>query len=528
MSPRATPCFGRSACWRRQPSASHGADCVSGGSEAPRGRNRVRATPPGALPNRSRACKGGSDKRPRAGERLGERLDAASPELLREGRRGFAGASPSPGRDSEDSHPAAELQQRLAVRDSNPASHGILEALTATRMGRALSRATTQVYSLRVSRKGNAGSRRAPPIRLARPGEQRVLHHLHEHLGDRPGGDAADLPSLFSGERIMNTFRNLEACLWPTNSPSSRFMDESRPGLRAIAVRSPVSPCEIRSAAWTWRARTTRCSSDRWSLVGRPGRPAPGWPCRGALLCQIAYRALPMPRAKPTSSSSGCAASSRSSRSASEGTCSHAPEARRPRKNSSAGMPDTAPSRGGAARRGRSRFPLPTQAKRSRISRRARKRRESPRDCRAPPSRTGAEAAEYVQALTVDAQMLGVPQGPVCSSIWDPSPLPARSAVRPGEHPIFPELRKLVTDAEVLEASDLARPGVAAGALAEALARRRHELPAWRARYAIAWLLKHGLQSSCGGCSETWDSGHRESFDRLRAGGVEGPSTPLR
>lgn len=75
-----------------------------------------------------------------------------------------------------------------------------------------------------------------------------------------------------------------------------------------------------------------------------------------------------------------------------------------------------------------------------------------------------------------------------------PSPL-ADSLCADGNnaYPIFPELQNLVTDAEVLEALELARPGIAAGALAEALARRHPELPPWRARYAIAWLLKHGL-----------------------------------
>jgi hypothetical protein len=39
---------------------------------------------------------------------------------------------------------------------------------------------------------------------------------------------------------------------------------------------------------------------------------------------------------------------------------------------------------------------------------------------------------------------------------------------------------------------------------------------------------KPRFQSSRGGCSGTWDSGRPEPFDKLRAGGVEGPSTPLR
>ncbi len=60
-------------------------------------------------------------------------------------------------------------------------------------------------------------------------------------------------------------------------------------------------------------------------------------------------------------------------------------------------------------------------------------------------------------------------------------------------YPIFPELQNLLTDAEVLDALELARAGMAAGALAQALAERRPERPAWRAQVAVAWLLKHGL-----------------------------------
>jgi len=60
-------------------------------------------------------------------------------------------------------------------------------------------------------------------------------------------------------------------------------------------------------------------------------------------------------------------------------------------------------------------------------------------------------------------------------------------------YPIYPEMQNLVSDAEVLDALELAGSGIAAGGLVEALARRRPERPAWRASCAVAWLLKHGL-----------------------------------
>ena len=60
-------------------------------------------------------------------------------------------------------------------------------------------------------------------------------------------------------------------------------------------------------------------------------------------------------------------------------------------------------------------------------------------------------------------------------------------------YPIFPELQNLLTDGEALEALALARPGIASGALVDALRERHPDRPAWRAQYAVAWLVKHGL-----------------------------------
>jgi hypothetical protein len=53
--------------------------------------------------------------------------------------------------------------KRVAVRDSNRELHGILAALTATRKGRALSRATTQVLFLPRFAEGNSELSRSSP-----------------------------------------------------------------------------------------------------------------------------------------------------------------------------------------------------------------------------------------------------------------------------------------------------------------------------------------------------------------------------
>jgi hypothetical protein len=110
-------------------------------------------------PAPSRASPGSQGRTPLCGRfqaRSGRRCSRPA-STARQAGGSTRRTSPRPRRIAPEA-PLVEFRLgRVAVRDSNPESHGILEALTATRMGRALSRATIQDFSLRVSRKGNAG-----------------------------------------------------------------------------------------------------------------------------------------------------------------------------------------------------------------------------------------------------------------------------------------------------------------------------------------------------------------------------------
>jgi glycosyltransferase involved in cell wall biosynthesis len=81
---------------------------------------------------------------------------------------------------------------------------------------------------------------------------------------------------------------------------------------------------------------------------------------------------------------------------------------------------------------------------------------------------------------------------------WDPSRVvrateTGRAALGGFPHLIYPELRQLLSEAEVLEGVRLAQEGLALGELVAALGRAFPAAPAWRPRIAAAWLLKHGL-----------------------------------
>jgi len=81
---------------------------------------------------------------------------------------------------------------------------------------------------------------------------------------------------------------------------------------------------------------------------------------------------------------------------------------------------------------------------------------------------------------------------------WDPARVvratEAGRAVLGGfQHLIYPELRQILSDAEVLEGVRLAGGGLALGDLVAGLALAFPAAPAWRGRVTAAWLLKHGL-----------------------------------
>jgi hypothetical protein len=73
------------------------------------------------------------------------------------------------------------------------------------------------------------------------------------------------------------------------------------------------------------------------------------------------------------------------------------------------------------------------------------------------------------------------------------TPLADQLARGRNQYLIYPELRNLFDNEDVLALLALAGRPVTLAALAEADARARPTLPAWRRAHALAWLLKHGL-----------------------------------
>ena len=73
------------------------------------------------------------------------------------------------------------------------------------------------------------------------------------------------------------------------------------------------------------------------------------------------------------------------------------------------------------------------------------------------------------------------------------TPLADKLARGRNQYLIYPELRNLFDNDDVLALLALAERPVTLAALAEADARARPALPAWRRAHALAWLLKHGL-----------------------------------
>jgi glycosyltransferase involved in cell wall biosynthesis len=73
------------------------------------------------------------------------------------------------------------------------------------------------------------------------------------------------------------------------------------------------------------------------------------------------------------------------------------------------------------------------------------------------------------------------------------TPLADKLARGRNQYLIYPELRNLFDNDDVLALLALAEQPLTLAALDEAAARARPALPAWRRAHAIAWLLKHGL-----------------------------------
>lgn len=97
-------------------------------------------------------------------------------------------------------------------------------------------------------------------------------------------------------------------------------------------------------------------------------------------------------------------------------------------------------------------------------------------------------------AMDFDAIFAAFPSDRVAADrVVTRTPLAVQLATGRNQYLVYPELRNVFSDADVLALLALAERPIAVGDLAAADATRRPEVAAWRRAHAIAWLLKHGL-----------------------------------
>jgi hypothetical protein len=111
------------------------------------------------------------------------------------------------------------------------------------------------------------------------------------------------------------------------------------------------------------------------------------------------------------------------------------------------------------------------------------------------PAAPDAAAAPHPLGLDYGRVFAGYP-----TAGWEPQrkvrPTEAGRAVLGGDGRwvyLYPELRQILSEREVVEAVRLAGDGAPLGALEAGLRAAFPAAPPWRARVAVAWAVKHGL-----------------------------------
>jgi glycosyltransferase involved in cell wall biosynthesis len=116
------------------------------------------------------------------------------------------------------------------------------------------------------------------------------------------------------------------------------------------------------------------------------------------------------------------------------------------------------------------------------------------RECAGAPGRPAPVGTRPPLAMEFQEIFASFPTGTVPPDrLVQRTPLSDKLARGRNQYLIYPELRNLFDNDDVLALLALAERPLTLAALDEAAARARPALPAWRRAHALAWLLKHGL-----------------------------------